>query len=378
MIRKFLIIQLGHFGDCLYATSIARQIKYDFPHSYITWAIAPRYKSILNFNPDIDYVWEVQPREGHHRDPDWNLFLSDVKERKNLGDFDEIIFSQILPLNLSKCTGTIRGSILNSYKRPITISVKPVLYLSQNEIENVKNFALRNRLSDFNKIVLFECAATSNQTDINIHFALRVAEYMTKMNLNLLFILSSPTPLDSTNPQIIDASELSFRENAELINYCDLLIGCSSGITWLSTSIWSRSIPTIQFLKKEYLMYQGLKYDHELWNLHSNGIVEMVDFSEQDAINCIETALDDFKLCAKKYHQDFKVSYYHFSAIINMLLEDYKLFKIFQSWQTFSRHNSHLKKSKLLGIIVKCSLLFLLKKSFSSVKKLKKLKVLAK
>lgn len=349
--KKYLIIQLGHFGDCLYTTTIAKQIKNDFPNSHITWAIAPRYSSILYLNPHVDNVWEIETKKEYQCDPDWDLFLADVNEKKKKGEFNEIIFSQILPFNLNKCTGTIRGSILNTYPGPITVSVKPVLYLSHQEIANVKNFAEKNKLRDYTQVVLFECVATSKQSIIDIDFALRVARHITKTNKDVLFIISSLTSLNTNNSQIIDASEVSFRENAELTKYCNLLIGCSSGITWVSTSEWAKKIPIIQFLKKNYLMYQGVKYDHELWKLDSENIVEMIDFDEKTAMDCIETALLNFELCARKYHQNFYVSYEHFSFIVNMQLEQNEFFKVFQMFEVFSKHNPHLKKERLIGIL---------------------------
>ncbi len=368
MSRKFLIIQFGNFGDCLYATTIARQVKFDFPDSHITWAISPRYKSILDLNPDVDFVWEVQPREGHHRDPAWNIFLKEVMSRQKNKEFDEVIFSQTLPYNLFNCTGAIRGTILASYKRTIKVSVNPVLFLSHLEVRNVYQFSLDNRLSDFKKVILFECGATSNQTDVDFQFALGVAERITAINNDVLFILSSPTSFNSINNQIIDASFLSFRENAELINYCDLLVGCSSGITWLSTSSWSKKIPTIQFLKKEYIMYQGLKYDHELWDLDSSDIVELVDFSHKEAIDCVNLALVDFSLCSQKYHQEFRINYYHFQAIIDKALEFYLFNQLFAIAYSFVKHNPHLRKSKLLSIMLNSIFDFVIKKTFRILK----------
>jgi hypothetical protein len=252
--KKYLIIQLGHFGDCLYVTTIAKQIKNDFPGSHITWAIAPRYRSILYLNPDIDKIWEIETKMTDPCNPDWQPFLANIEERKAKGEFDEVIFPQILPLNLSKCTGTIRGSLLNAYPGNITVPVSPVLQLTREEIENVKKFAEQNRLNQYKHVVLFECVPNSGQSVIDIDFALRVAGSVTQKNKDVLFIISSLKTLNTGNNQIIDASTVSFRENAELSRYCTLLAGCSSGITWVSTSEWAKKIPVIQFLNKKYFI----------------------------------------------------------------------------------------------------------------------------
>lgn len=355
---KFLIIQLGHFGDCLYVTTIAKQIKNDFPFSHITWAIASRYRSILDGNPDVDRVWEISTSKVYPCDPDWKPFLLDVHKRKGDGEFDEVIFPQVLPFNLKNCTGTIRGTLLNSYPKPITVPVTPVLRLSQKEIENVKNFAFRNRLADFQQVVLFECNPTSKQSPVNISMAIRIAEYITKQNKEVLFIISSIQSLSTSNDRIVDASEISFRENAELIRYCDLLIGCSSGITWVSTSEAAKKIPMIQLLSPDYFLCHGVKFDHALWNLNTHNIIEMTDYDEQKATNCIEAALLNFNECAKQYQQEYIVDYYHFSRIVNLQLELYEFLKIFRMYRSFSIHNPCLRKSELLKILTSRMLLF--------------------
>ncbi|MEQ1577992.1 MAG: hypothetical protein ABL894_10090, partial [Hyphomicrobium sp.] len=56
---RILLGQLGSNGDCLYATTIARQIKKDFPGCHLTWAISSLCTRVLDNNPDVDEVWEV-------------------------------------------------------------------------------------------------------------------------------------------------------------------------------------------------------------------------------------------------------------------------------------------------------------------------------
>ena len=50
------MVQLYSNGDCLYATTVARQIKNDYPDCHITWAIASFCKDIINLNPFVDDV----------------------------------------------------------------------------------------------------------------------------------------------------------------------------------------------------------------------------------------------------------------------------------------------------------------------------------
>ena len=184
MSRKFLIGQLGCFGDCLFATPLAKQIKNDYPDSHVTWAVAGKYKSILALNPYVDSIWEISVSDNNYSGESWTKFETEALQRKSDGEFDEIIFSQIPPLNWIKYTGTIRNTILSSYGKPITVPIEPTIKLSENEIENVKLFSEKYKLGDFKNVILFECAPGSGQSTVNTEFAIKVAnEILKKRNV---------------------------------------------------------------------------------------------------------------------------------------------------------------------------------------------------
>ena len=133
MSKTFLIGQLERFGDCLYATALAKQIKRDYPDCHITWAVGSKYSSILDLNPHIDEIWEIPADNSNYDGTVWNEFETEALKRQANGEFDEVIFSQIAPRNWIKYNGTIRGTILSSYKNPVTVSVEPVVRLSEKE-----------------------------------------------------------------------------------------------------------------------------------------------------------------------------------------------------------------------------------------------------
>ena len=325
MSKTFLIGQLERFGDCLFATTLAKQIKHDYPDCHLTWAIGSKYKSILDLNPHVDEIWEIPVGNGNYDGVVWNNFESEALKRQANGEFDEIIFSQIAPRNWIKYNGTIRGTILNAYKKPITVSVEPIIRLSEKEVENVKLFAEKYNLNEFENVVLFECAPGSEQSKINTEFALEVAQNITEKNKNVCFILSTAQRLASTNSNILDASELTFRENAELTRYCTLLIGCSSGITWLSTSDWAKKLPTIQLLNSKLMIFAGMHYDFEVNHLDTSQIIEMVEFDEQRAIDCVLSVIENGVEKAKKmYHQIYKPSFFDLKSITVGLVHNRK------------------------------------------------------
>lgn len=306
MARKFLIGQLACFGDCLYATTIAKQIKHDHPDSHVTWAVASRYRSILELNPYIDTIWEIPINDGDYYDIGWNNFQKQALLRKNNGEFDEVIFSQIIPLNLLHFHDTIRSTILGAYGRPITVSKEPVVRLSTQEINNVKLFADKNNVPNYKHVVLFECEPGSGQSFLNIEHALNIARSVIAVHEDVCFIISSSKKVVGVTPQIIDASDLTYRENAELTKYCTLLVGCSSGITWISTSDWAKKIPMVQILDNNSGFFAGVSYDLYINGLDNQHIIEILNFSKTNIVDCILLVLrGDFIEAKKKYHENY-------------------------------------------------------------------------
>jgi hypothetical protein len=341
MSKKFLIGQLGRFGDCLYATTLAKQIKYDFPESHITWAITPKYKSILDLNPNIDDIWEVDADDSNYDKSGWKKFETEALKRKENGEFDEVILSQIPPRNWINFTGTIRGTILSAYKNPITVSVEPIVKLSQTEIENVHNFAKKHNLHQFENVVLFECSPGSKQSKVNVDFALEVSREIASKKENICFIISTAEKLAFTNRQIIDASELSFRENVELTKFCSLLIGCSSGISWLSTSEDAKKLPTIQLLDSEFLIYAGMHYDFEINGLDNRHILELVNFDKLKVVNCVNKVLaSSFEAAKDIYQQDYKPNFLHLKNITKSVIgSKYQSNEIFEFTKNYIEMN---------------------------------------
>jgi len=286
---KILIGQLASFGDCLYATVIAKQIKIDYPNCHLTWAIGAKYQSVIYNNPYIDKIWIIDNNDYYFEG--WTLFENECNKLKSEGVFDKIFLSQIYPKNLYLFDGTIRSSILQVYPNKIT-DVTPIIQLTKEEINNVNSFILKYKLIN-RKLIIFEFAPSSMQSYVNLEFALKTAELLLKIlqNNNLTIILSSHLKITTGNESIIDGSELTFRENAELLNRSELLIGCSSGITWLSTSNWVKKIPTIQLINHKSYWFAGMIYDFQYHGLNHDNIIELRKCSPEYLTNCINYVL---------------------------------------------------------------------------------------
>jgi hypothetical protein len=311
--KKILLGQLGRRGDCLFATTVARQIKHDYPDSHLTWAISTMCRSVIEGNPHVDQIWEISQNPNENPIEVWNQFLAEVAIRENSGEFDEIFLTQVPPGNFHNYDGTSRSSLFRGYPRPITVPIEPVVRLSETEVTNVKNFIELNSISSNDKVILFECASTSGQSFVTPEFALATARIVGKSLPDIKFILASNLRLDNKTQNVIDGSTLSFMENAELTKYCTLLLGCSSGISWLATSDWANPLPKIQLLSKSTHMYASMMHDAKYFGLPTEQIMEMQDCTPELLGECIVMCLrKSFAAAKSKYHLDIPINYYFY------------------------------------------------------------------
>ena len=277
-------------GDCLFASVIARQIKkVDYPNCHLTWAVNSKCGQALLFNPDIDDFWEINTERVLTNIEEWNSFAAEAEYRKRRGEFDSVFLTQIIGDNLFNYDGGIRSSIYNNYPHKITVPHQPIVQLSEKEVENVKQFAAAYRLAEFRRVILVECGPDSFDSVLNYQSAYKLALDITLENKDVAFILSSNKQIASAHPNIIDGSTLSFRENAELTKYCDLFIGCASGISWLTTTAWSKKIDTVLIVNQQHNVFPSMIYDHEYLSLPTDHIIEIK--SDEDSINRLKKCI---------------------------------------------------------------------------------------
>jgi hypothetical protein len=260
---------------------------------------------ILN-NPDVDEIVEVETR---NRDgiTVWHETNNMLLDRKATNEIDLYFSTQIISDNEKNYVGTIRSSLLRNYPHKITTGTKPYVFLTEDEIQNVKAFVEKNNITKYKNIVLFECAPVSGQVAINPVIATQIAESVVKRNRSTCFILTSGEKIISSNDHIYDASSLSIRENAELVNHCTHLIGCSSGISWISTSTWCKELPTLQFLNNRAFFFNSLLRDFKYLNEDAGHIIETDLILENgQAENVISIFLSDFTRAHNMYNRHFK------------------------------------------------------------------------
>ncbi len=310
--RRVLLGQLVANGDCLFATTVARQIKTDDPNCHLTWAISSRCRQVLRNNPHVDEVWEFElERHGelveHWTDAKqlWENLKRTAHARRERGEFDEVYLTQFDYARVEDYDGTIRSLILGGYPRPITVPVNPVIRLGAEEVANVEQFvAAHPAVGRCAHVLLFECAPKSGQSFVTPAYALEVSRALTARRADVCVFLSSNLPVDTGEERIIDASRLSFRENAELTKHCTLLVGCSSGISWLGTSDWAKPLPYVQLLRGNAHLPNSFLHDHERRGLPTDGLLEMVDCPAPRLVDCLLAIFDQgFPAARARFHE---------------------------------------------------------------------------
>ncbi len=275
--ENILLIQLFSNGDCLFATTIAKQIKNDYPQCSLTWAVSSKCKSILINNPHVDSILEVDIP-----DPSQNLsvfenIVNEANEKLKSGVYTHVFVSQLLGDNMANYDSVVCSSILRNYGKPVTVDTTPVLYLTDEEIENANVFALVHKLQNYEHVVLFECAPQTNQIKLTDEIILEYALQILKQN-NTCVILSAPKAYSFNHPQIINGNSLSIRETVALTHYCTIVLGCSSGISWAATSTAAKLLPMVQILAKDAYYFNPLSITFKKLGKNTDQFLELLDF----------------------------------------------------------------------------------------------------
>ena len=299
--KKILLLQLMSNGDCLYATAIARQIKIDYPCCHLTWAIASFCKAIIDNNPYVDSVWEVPGVNKSNCTEIIRKLRKEAEQKRINGEFDEVFFTQIVDDNQANYDGTIRSSIFRAYGKPITVPVTPVLRLREEEIEKAKNFAEQYHLKEFKNVILFEFAPQSGQLAMTPSLAIEIASEIIQ-NADTAIILSSNIKIGNDNKRIIDGSTLTLRETAALTHYCTLLLGCSSGITWISTSDAAKALPMVQLLDPDAYWVNPISRDFQRCGFSTDNLVELYQTTPEKITTCVKAVLTQGFPTAKKQY----------------------------------------------------------------------------
>ena len=316
--EKILLVLLGAYGDCVFATTLARQIKHDHPRAYLIWAISEGCKDILKHNPHVDEVWTVPVHDHDGFGQAWPAIEAETSKLLTRGLVDRVYHVQINPDNYHKYDGTVRPSLFRSYDGNITVPLHNVLVFDDREEENVVAFMKEYSLLEYEHKILFECKAGSNQSHITPEHALEAATLVTRKLSNVCFVLSNNKPVQGATGNIISGHNISYRENAILARHCTQHVGCGSGISALVTSTeFEQPLPTLQLLKKSTSGFASFCHDFEYWGLDSSHFIEVCDTTP------VQTAEIILAMCTQgvaqaraRFHQPTAIHFEHYISAI--------------------------------------------------------------
>ena len=338
---KILLVHLYANGDCLYATTVAKQIKMDYPNAKLTWAIADFCSAIIKNNPYVDEILSLKNITKDHLGK-FKKLKKDFLIQKEKGIWDEVFVTHNLD-NQALYDGTIRGMVLNAYPHPITVPIQPVLHLSGEEIQAAENFAIANNLIAFKNVILWEFAPQSGQSVINLD---KVLELSRRISLipSTCVILTSGKKIPAIE-NVFDASVLSIRENAALTHFCTLLIGSSSGITWLTTSDAAKPLPMIQLFDQDVAFLNAPSVDFKRFGIDNIKLIEITEVSDDLIHNCVKEVLEtNFESAKLDYNQNIKLTFTTTRSIVYNLLCYVEIREVIKHFRVMTRLHGHNKR----------------------------------
>lgn len=341
--KKILLIHLVSNGDCLYVTAIARQIKKDFPGCHLTWIISNLCSQVLVNNDDVDQVEILEVKNVKEAlFSAWDALHENQKFLEISRQYDHIFETQFFPSNVHHYDGTIRSTLLRSYPNYKNMLVTPHLRLTGSEIANADHFAGTHHLRNYNKVVMFECTPGSGQSFINPGLALEISKKLAGLFPDMFIVLSTHLQLETNHDRIAVANTITFRENAQLALHCNLLIGASSGITWLLTSDWiKKPIPSIQLLSVgKGISFASVKYDFDYWGLDHSHIVEIFTPDAARVIDCVKLYYEEgMPACIKKYNEQVKPNPFFIKDYFNIVAKRKRISLLLGLFSNFAERN---------------------------------------
>jgi ADP-heptose:LPS heptosyltransferase len=319
------LVQLDANGDCLYATTIARQIKQDYPGCHLSWWISSRCRGLLVGNPYVDEVVSVDLTDWSNpsRDLAWALAKTEILRRQaGPNPYDRVWMPQIHPDNFRHFDGTVRPSQFRGYDRPITVPIEPVIHLTKEEKANVARYAAEHRLTERERVVLFECSSNSSQSHVTPEFAKEVAALANQRGLKATFLLSTMVSLSADlPPNALSAGKLTMRENLALLDHCSHFIGCGSGLTVIATCDQAKNIPNIQILDRSKSVLASFFHDFRYWGKNTDRFIEMPDASPALAVECLQRGFEEgHDAAVGEFHRPCEVTFEFVRSISSHLI----------------------------------------------------------
>jgi len=270
---RFLIARIDRIGDVVLSTPLPREIKKNFPNSFITVLVKNYTRDIYLNNPNVDQILTYDNQDGSEK-PFWML----VKEIKNLNfthafmllpqeRLNYIIFFSGIPnrigvghklyqfLTLTKYVNRKKYNPLRheadyclDMLRKIGINVsdnKPEIFLS-NEEKNTAEVLRKKFLNKYSRIIGINVSSGNSAPNLEIEEYKKLILLLVKENKYQIAILDKDVPgiIDNIESVIYLNRDNELRSSIINISTLDLVISNSTGPMHIAASL---KIPTLSF-----------------------------------------------------------------------------------------------------------------------------------
>lgn len=273
---KFLIMQLGRFGDLILFTPVFRLIKEKFPNLDLHLLAGRKNYEVVVGNPYIDriikfdksptkllntifqirkdkYKYWIDPRDHFSKE---SRILAQIARAENKIGFNEPNMKPVFNYNLNKINKIIHHSLIgiNALSHiGIDLPEKPIrpeLFFLENEKFSIQT---NNILQNFNNYILLNLSASGEHKMWQIENWLELIKqtkiYEKPLVINFMESESSPAKLIQDKfKDVLLHQPKNIRDVLAIVNNSDLVITPDTSIVHIASS----------FNKKIFALYSGL------------------------------------------------------------------------------------------------------------------------
>jgi ADP-heptose:LPS heptosyltransferase len=234
--NEVVIVNFGAFGDIINSTPLAKH--YSLEGNKIYFVTRKRYSDVLKENEFIDKIYCFQEKVNMNN---VSMTINSKRKIEKLFSGKKIIYSA--PYMSPKYDGTPRSNLLSIIKEECSqvqewlCDFVPVIRLTEEQEYEARNFfsCIPKR-----KTILIEYEYFSAQSFLNFSHIEKSLDNI-KEQVNIIFTGKNfPKEMAKLQQKFSGHNFYhysgSFKSNAALYNMCDLFVGCSSGITCLTSS----------------------------------------------------------------------------------------------------------------------------------------------
>jgi len=274
---KIAIVKISALGDIVHAMVVLQFIKNNNPEIEIDWIVEEGYRSLLEFNPDLNKIHVINIKKAR-TEKSLFMLLQELKKIRKLGPYDLVIDMQGLIKSAIISRLIPSTTTLGFEKSSIREQAASIFYNKTFKCRYDKNiiernialiaFALKIDIKDINlqfkksflhpiENLKFESISNKKHNillilgasfESKIYPVESFVEVVKSMDANFLVIWNTNKEKNNANkikllaPEVIVLKKLFLHELVSLVSQVDLVIGPDTGPTHMA---WASNIPSI-------------------------------------------------------------------------------------------------------------------------------------